>query len=105
MGVYSIVPKVRRQHLLKAKESWLGDERTELAIDSANEFIDEKTQILVLFHLSTCRNGDLYHDDSSNVLRMVSQEHLKCPQLLGQGLDVVQAINADYDVSSFKLML
>ena len=64
------------------KYSEQGDERTEFAVDSANKFIDEETQILVLFDLSTCGNGDLDHDDTTNVLGMISQERFKCPQFL-----------------------
>lgn len=43
MGVYSIVPKMRRQRRFRLEASWLVDEPTELAIDSADEFIHEET--------------------------------------------------------------
>lgn len=84
-----------------------GDELhgTELAVDSADQLVDHRPQVLVLFHVPTTGHCDLHEDNLAPPLRMLAQKHLHGVQLLRDTLDVIQSVDTDYDLAALEGLL
>ena len=78
---------------------------TELAVNSANEFVDHGSQVLVLFDILSTRHSDLNQDDLANPLGVLGEENLKSVQLLRNALDVIQTIHTDDELHALELAL
>ena len=97
--------------------------RPKAAINSPNQFVYRRTQVLILFDVLTGRNGELnqYHLQKfcinlndvlghvnaylSDPLWVLCEEKFECVQLLGDTLDVVEAVNANDQLHTRKSLL
>jgi hypothetical protein len=97
--------------------------RPKAAIDSSNQFVYRRTQVLIFLDVLTGRNGELNQYDLqkryvnlidvlghaaaylSDPLWVLCEEKLECVQLLGDTLDVIEAVNADDELHARKPLL
>ena len=78
---------------------------TKLAIDTADELVDDSAQILILLNVLTTRHGDLHKHHLANLVRVFVQKDLEGVQLLRHALDVVEPVHADDQLHALKLAL
>jgi len=57
---------------------------------------------LILLDVLTGRDGQLYEDNLSDPLRVLSQEKLECVKLLWYALDIVESVYTDDDLDAVK---
>ena len=77
----------------------------ETSIDTTDKFVDSCAQILVLFYVLSGGNSKLRKDDLPDPLWVLGEEELECVKLLGNALDIVEAVNADNNLDSVKALL
>jgi hypothetical protein len=75
----------------------------ELAVDTADELVDDGAQVLVLFDVLAGGNSDLDEDDLADPFGVFGEEHFHGVELLRHALDVVQSVNADDEFDAFEL--
>ena len=78
---------------------------TKFSINSSDKFVDNSAEILVFLHVFSAGDGHLDQDDLTNPLWVLSQEDLQGVQLLRYTLDVIQTINSNDKLDTFKLLL
>ena len=81
------------------------ESHTEFAVDSADEFVDDGTQILVLLNILSRRDGDLNQHNLANPFGMFCQEDFKSMELLRDTLDVIKTINTNNQFDALELLL
>ena len=95
--------------------------RPKAAIDASNQFVDGRTQVLIFLDVLTGRNGELdqHHLPEtlvssrsgyknahlSDPFWVLCEEKLERVQLLGDTLDVVEAVDADDKLHTRKSLL
>lgn len=77
----------------------------ETSIDTTDKLVDSCAQILVLLYVLSGGNSKLSKDDLPNPLWVLGEEELECVELLGNALDIVEAINTDNDLDSVETVL
>ena len=77
----------------------------ETSIDTADKLVDSCAQILVLLYVLSGGNSKLRKDDLPDPLWVLGEEELECVELLGNALDIVEAVNAYNDLDSVKAVL
>jgi hypothetical protein len=78
---------------------------TEFAVDSADEFVDNCTEVLVLLYILSRRDGNLNQHNLANPFGVFCQENFKSVKLLGNTLDVIKTINTDNEFDTLELLL
>jgi len=78
---------------------------SEPSIDTTNELVDSCAQILVLLHILSGGNSKLHEDNLPDPLWVLGEEELECVELLRNALDIVKAVNADYNLDSIEALL
>ena len=78
---------------------------SESTIDAANELVDDRPQILVLFDILPRRYCQLCKNDFADPFGMLAKEELERMQLLRDTLDIVQSVHADDDLNISKPLL
>ena len=79
--------------------------RTKSPVYSTHELVDNLSEVLVFFDISTTGDRNLDKDDLANPFGMVVEENLKGVQLLGDTFDVVQTVNTDDELNALELLL
>lgn len=77
----------------------------ETAIDTTNEFVDCCAQILVLLDILSRGHSELHKDNLSDPFWVLSEEELKCMELLRNTLDIIKPVDADDDFHAVKALL
>jgi hypothetical protein len=77
----------------------------ETSIDTTDKLVDSCAQILVLLYVLSGGNSKLGKDDLPDPLWVLGEEELECVELLGNTLDIVEAVNTDNDLDSAKTVL
>jgi hypothetical protein len=77
----------------------------EASINATDELVDRCTQILVLLDVLSRGHGELYKDDLSDPFWVLSEEELKCMELLRNALNIIKSIDADDDFHAVKALL
>lgn len=77
----------------------------ETSIDTTDKLVDSCAQILILLYVLSGRNSKLRKDDLPNPLWVLGEEELECMELLGNALDIVEAVNADNNLDSVEALL
>ena len=78
---------------------------TVLTIDTAYQFIDSASQLLIFLDIFTRRNGKLHKHDLSDPFRMLTKEYFHSMHLLRNTLNVIKTINTDNDLTVAKSVL
>jgi hypothetical protein len=78
---------------------------SETSIDTTDKLVDSCTKILVLFYVLSGGNSKLGKDDLPDPLWVLGEEELECVELLGNALDVVEAVDADNNLHSVEALL
>jgi hypothetical protein len=87
------------------RDDELNEVRTIFAVDSAHELVDFALELAVLLDVLTRGHGHLDQHDLAHPLGETLKELLQALQLLGDALDVVQAINThDHLLISVRLL-
>jgi hypothetical protein len=77
-------------------------DRTEPTVDSADQLVDHRAEVLVLFDVLTRWNGELHEDDLAYPLRVLLEEYLEGMEFLRNALDVVESVDADNNLYPFE---
>ena len=77
----------------------------ETSIDTTDKLVDGCAQILVLFYVLSGGNRKLRKDDLPDPLWVLGEEELECVELLGNALDIVEAVNPNNDLDSVEAVL
>ena len=77
----------------------------ETSIDTTDKLVDSCAQILILLYVLSGGNCKLRKDDLPDPLRVLCKEEFECVKLLGNALDVVEAVNTDNNLDSVEAML
>ena len=81
------------------------ESHTEFAVDSANEFVDNCTEVLVLLYILSRRDGNLNQHNLADPFGMLCQEDFKSVKLLRNTLDVIKTINTNNQFNALELLL
>ena len=84
---------------------WHELDSPETSIDTTDKLVNSCTQILVFLYVLSGRNSKLHKDDLPDPLWVLGEEELKCVELLGNALDIVEAVNADNNLDSVEALL
>jgi hypothetical protein len=77
----------------------------ETSIDTTDKLVDGCAKILVLFYVLSGGNRKLRKDDLPDPLWVLGEEELECVELLGNALDIVEAVNPNNDLDSVEAVL
>lgn len=77
----------------------------ELAVDAANQLVDDGAKVLVLLDILTTGDGDLDENDLAYPLGVFCEEDFEGVQLLRDTLDVVQTVDTDNELDALELAL
>lgn len=77
----------------------------ETSIYTTDKLVDSCAQILVLLYILSGGNSKLHKDDLPDPLWVLGEEELECVELLGNALDIVEAVNADNNLDSVEALL
>ena len=80
-------------------------DRAKASVDTTDEFVDRRAQILILLDVLARWHGELHEYDLSDPLWVLSKEELECLELLGHALDIVESVYADDDLDAVKALL
>jgi hypothetical protein len=101
MGMNSMVP-INCQLVVNTRTLKV---HTEFAVDSADEFVDNCTEVLVLLYVLSRRNGNLNQHNLADPLRVFCQENFKSVKLLRDTLDVIKTVNTNNQLDALELLL
>lgn len=79
--------------------------RAESAIDSTNELVHRRPQVLVLLHVLPRGDCQLRKNNLTNPFGMLGEEKLKRVKLLRDTFDVVQSVHTNNDLDIAKSLL
>jgi hypothetical protein len=77
-------------------------DRPESSIDPSYELIHARSEILVLFHVTSRRDCDLDKDDFAHHLGVRGEKGFECVKLLRDTFDVVKTVDTDYYLDSLE---
>ena len=77
----------------------------ETSIDTTDKLVDSCAQILVLLHVLSGGNSKLRKHDLPDPLWVLGEEELEGVELLGNALDIVEAVNTDDNLDSVEAVL
>jgi hypothetical protein len=78
---------------------------TEFAVDSADEFVDNCTEVLVLLYILSRRDGNLNQHNLADPFGVFCQEDFKSVKLLRDTLDVIKTVNTNNQLDALELLL
>ena len=73
-------------------------------VDTSDELIHRRAQVLVLLDILTRRHSKLDKDDPADPLWMLCEEKLECVELLRHALDIVESVNTNDDLDAVKAL-
>lgn len=76
----------------------------EFPVDTADQFVNHGSQVLILFNILSTGYSHLYQDDLAHPLRVVAEEDLQRVQLLGHTLNVVQTVDTDHELDTLEFL-
>lgn len=76
-----------------------------LAVDTTHQLIDQRSQVLIFFEVTSSRDSNLNQHGPAHPFRVVCQECLEGAQFLREAFDVVEAVNADHDLLILKFFV
>jgi len=77
----------------------------ETSIGTTDKLVDGCAQILVLLYVLSGGNSKLHKDDLPDPFWVLREKELECVELLGNALDVVEAVNTDNNLDSVEALL
>jgi hypothetical protein len=77
----------------------------ETSVDTTNELVYSRAQVLVLLDVLSRGHGELCKDDLSNPLRVLCEEEFECVELLRNTLDIVKSVDTDDDLNAVEALL
>lgn len=80
-------------------------EPTKFSVDSANKLINNRSQVLVFFDITTTGHCHLNQNNASDPVGVFGQEYFQRMQFLRHTLDVIQSVNADDKLHTLEFAL
>jgi hypothetical protein len=86
------------------KVYWHELDSSESSIDTTDEFVDSCAQILVLLDVLSRGDGKLHQDNLPDPFRVLDEEELQRVELLGNALDIVEAVDPDNNLHTVEAL-
>lgn len=74
------------------------------AVDTPDELVHRRAQVLVLLDILTRRHGKLHKDDPADPLGMLCEEKLESVELLRHALDIVESVDANDNLDAVEAL-
>ena len=73
-------------------------------VNTPDELVHCRAQVLILLDVLTRRYSKLYKDDLADPLGMLCEEKLESVELLRHALDIVESVDTDDDLDAVKAL-
>jgi hypothetical protein len=73
-------------------------------VDTPDELVHRRAQVLILLDILTRRHGKLYKDNPADPLGMLCEEKLESVELLRHALDIVESVDTNDNLDAVKAL-